>query len=153
MNACAPAWFVMFTRGVPVNALVFMGLAIAIGAIVNDVIVDVENIRRRLAQARTPGMGVLSIVSQASAEMRSPMLYATLMLLLLTLPFYFFEGVVGAFLSAAATSYIIAVLASLVVAMTLTPALSFLLLSSKPSEARVSSISSMLINPCVGLAS
>ena len=147
------AWFVMFVRGVPVNALVFMGLAIAIGAIVNDVIVDVENIRRRLVQARTPGIGVLNIVSQASSEMRNPMLYATLMLLLLTLPFFFFEGVVGAFLSEAATSYTIAVIASLVVAMTLTPALSLLLLSSKPSEARVSSISRMLINPCVGLAS
>ena len=151
------AWFVLYVRGVTVDALVFMGLAIAIGAIVDDAIVDVQNIRRRLAQAHPQGATTWNIITEASAQIRGPMVFVTLMLLLLALPFFFFEGVVGSFLSATAASYGIALIASLVVAMTLTPALSLLLLKpprdQQPSEVRGSPLSRALVNRCAGLAS
>lgn len=146
------AWFVLFLRGVTVDALIFMGIAIAIGAIVDDAIVDVQRIRRRLAQTHSQGASAWDIVAEASSQMRASMGFATLMLLLLVLPFFFFEGVVGAFLSTAVSSYAIAVVASLVVAMTLIPALCLLLLSKNSSEVGESSLSRRLAERGAGLA-
>jgi Cu/Ag efflux pump CusA len=113
------------------NALVFAGLAVAVGIVVDDAVIDVENVRRRLA-ARTKDASEVSkaaIVREAGAEMRSPMGYAMLIVLLAALPVFFIEGVSGSFFEPLARSYGLAVLASMLVALTLTPALSLLLLS------------------------
>jgi Cu/Ag efflux pump CusA len=117
------------------NALVFAGLAVAVAVVVDDAIVDVDNIRRRLAARGKDASEVskAAIVLEAGAEMRSPLGYATLIVLLAALPVFFIEGVSGSFFEPLARSYVIAVLASMLVALTLTPALSLLLLS-KPTR-------------------
>jgi CzcA family heavy metal efflux pump len=121
------------------NALVFAGLAVAVGAVVDDAVVDVGNIRRRLA-GRTGGDGgapsTETVVLEAAAEMRSPLGYATLILLLAALPIFFIQGVGGSFFEALARSYVIAIAVSMLVALTVTPALSAILLSKEPRERR-----------------
>ena len=117
------------------NALVFAGLAVAIGIVVDDAVIDVENIRRRLAARGRDASEVskAAIVLEAGAEMRSPMGYAMLIVLLAALPVFFIEGVSGSFFEPLARSYVLAVLVSMLVALTLTPALSVILLS-KPAH-------------------
>jgi Cu/Ag efflux pump CusA len=113
------------------NALVFAGLAVAVGVVVDDAVIDTENIRRRLSQ-RGKDAGEVSraaIVLEAAAEMRSPMGYAMLILVLAVLPIFFIEGVTGSFFEPLVRSYVLAVLASMLVVLTITPALSLLLLS------------------------
>jgi Cu/Ag efflux pump CusA len=113
------------------NALVFAGLAVAVAAVVDDAVVDVENIRRRLRE-RGQGGGEVSraaIVLEGAAEMRSPIGYATLILLLAVVPMFFIEGISGSFFEPLARSYVVAVAASMVVALALTPALCLTLLS------------------------
>jgi Cu/Ag efflux pump CusA len=117
------------------NALVFAGLAVAVAIVVDDAVIDVENIRRRLAARGKDASQVskAAIVLEAGAEMRSPMGYATLIVLLAALPVFFIEGVSGSFFEPLARSYALAVLASMLIALTLTPALSLMLLS-KPAR-------------------
>lgn len=128
------AGLVLHMRGVNVNMMVVAGLLLAIGAIVDDAIHDVENLRRRLRQARNEGSGMstLSIIVKAGLEVRGPMLYATLIILLAAAPMLFLRGPSAAFFEPLIWSYILAVLASMAVALTVTPALSALLLSNAP---------------------
>ncbi len=142
------AWFVLYLRGATVDAMVFMGLAIAIGVIIDDAIADVQTVRHRMANARAQGTTAWELVVDAASQVRVQMMFATLMLLLLVLPFFFIEGVAGAFLTVTATSYGIALIASLVVAMTLTPALCFWLLPRTGIKRR-SPISRMLVDMCM----
>jgi Cu/Ag efflux pump CusA len=116
------------------NALVFAGLAVALAVVVDDAVVDVDNIRRRLS-ARNDANRVTkaAIALEAAAETRSPLGYATLIVLLAALPVFFIQGVSGSFFEPLARSYVLAVLVSMLVALTLTPALSLLLLS-KPGR-------------------
>jgi CzcA family heavy metal efflux pump len=115
------------------NAIVFAGLAVAVGVVVGDAVVDAENIRRRLRQRAQEGSTAptTSVVQQAAAEIRSPMGYATLVVLLAALPILFIGGTTGSFFEPLARSYAVAVLASMLVALTVTPALSLTLLSKK----------------------
>ena len=106
-----------------INAFVFAGLAVAVGVVIDDAVIDVENIRRRMGERGTDG----SVVVEAAAEMRSPIGYATAIILLTALPVFFIEGVSGAFFEPLVRSYALAVLVSMLVALTLTPALSLLL--------------------------
>ena len=113
------------------NGLVFAGLAVAIGVIVDDAVTSVQNVRRRRAEAgavdsQTPGS---SAVAMAVTEMRSPLGYATLALLLVVLPVFFIEGLSSSFFEPMAASYALAVVASMVVALTVTPALCAMLMS------------------------
>jgi Cu/Ag efflux pump CusA len=139
------AWFVLFLLGAKLDAFMFMGLAVAIGAIIDDAIVDVQHIRWRLAQPRPEGATAWAVIAEAAGQMRPGMAFATLMLLLLVSPFFFLEGVAGSFMTSVAVSYGIAVVASFVVALALTPALCLLLLPKEPVEVRGSPLSRALV--------
>ncbi|MDZ4852395.1 MAG: efflux RND transporter permease subunit [Pirellulaceae bacterium] len=129
------AIMVLYLRGGTVNTMVLAGLVIALGEVVDDAIIDVENIMRRLrlnAKSATP-LPAFQVVFDASMEVRSAVVYATIIVVLAFLPVFFLEGLSGSFFRPLAASYILAILASLVVALTVTPAMSLMLL---PSSAR-----------------
>ena len=113
------------------NAISFAGLAVAIAVVIDDAVVSVENVARRLRERRAKGAdtSVANVVLEASQEMRSPLAYATLIALLAIVPVVVMEGRPGAFLEPLALSYALAVAAAMLVALTLTPALSLLLFS------------------------
>lgn len=124
------AALVLYWRGETVNTMILAGLVIALGAIVDDAIIDIENIIRRLRQHRRDGHAgsTASVILEASLEVRGPIVYATLIIVAAALPVFFLEGLTGAFFQPLVLSYTLAVLASLVVALTVTPALCLLLL-------------------------
>jgi len=129
------AIMVLYLRGGTVNTMVLAGLVIALGEVVDDAIIDVENIMRRLrlnAVAENP-QSAFQVVLDASMEVRSAVVYATIIVVLAFLPVFFLEGLSGSFFRPLAASYILAILASLAVALTVTPAMSLLLL---PATAR-----------------
>src|SRR5207302_568727 len=136
------AGLVLSLLGATLNMLVLAGLVIALGVVVDDAIIDVENIVRRLRQHRREGSdrSTASIILAASFEMRRPMIYATLIILLALLPVFLLQGVSGAFFQPLALSYALAVLASMLVALTVTPVLCLLLLRKAPLERRESSL-------------
>ncbi len=125
---------VLYQRGATLNAIVLAGLVVAIGVIIDDAIVDVDHIARRLRQLRKEGgsQSAASIILAAAAEMRGTVFFATLIMLLVILPVFFMEGVSGALIQPLASSYIVAMLVSMGVALIVTPALSLILLSSMP---------------------
>lgn len=125
------AVLVLTAFGVTLNTMVIAGLVIALGEVVDDAIIDVENIVRRLRLNRKAGnpMSAFSVVIDASMEVRSAVVYATLIVIIVFLPIFFLEGIAGAFFRPLAMAYILAILASLLVALTVTPALSFMLLT------------------------
>jgi len=134
------AILVLRSQDVTINTMVLAGFVIALGAIVDDAIVDVENIVRRLRQARAlpDGPSTAVVVLKASVEIRSAIVYACLIEVTALTPIFLLSGLTGAFFKPLAMSYALAVLASLVVALILTPALALLLLShgtlsTKPS--------------------
>jgi CzcA family heavy metal efflux pump len=134
---------VLYQRGATLNAMVLAGLVVALGAVIDDAIVDVENILRRIRQQRKEGddKSIVAIVLEASVEVRSTLMFATLVILLVVLPVFFLEGASGAVFQPLVTSYALAVIVSMVVALLATPALSLILLSSRsnaPLERRPS---------------
>ncbi len=136
------ALLVLNLRGVPINVMTLAGLAIAIGAVVDDAIVDVENIVRRLRRLRREGstQSTASIVLEASLEVRGAIVYASLIEISALLPVFFLEGLSGAFFRPLATAYVVAGLVSPFVALTVTPAMVLILLSNAPIEHRESPI-------------
>ncbi|HVW87776.1 MAG TPA: efflux RND transporter permease subunit [Bryobacteraceae bacterium] len=116
--------------GVSLNTLTLGGLAIAIGEVVDDAIIDAENIFRRLREAPKPlgAADVFRIVRDASVEVRSAVVYATFVVALVFLPVLRLSGVQGRLFAPLAWSYILAILASLLVALTLTPAMCYAML-------------------------
>ena len=141
------AGLVLSFRGETINTMVLAGLVISVGVVVDDALIDVENIWRRLRQARVEksGRSTASIVLEASLEVRSPIVYATLIIIVAVVPIFFMEGLSGAFFQPLAFSFALAVLASMVVALTVTPAMSLLLLRSAPLERRESPVKLALI--------
>ena len=125
-----------------INVMVLAGLVIAVGAVVDDAIVDVENIVRRLRQQRAEGADIPTskIVVDASVEVRNAIIYASLIEAVALTPVFFLEGLSGAFFQPLARAYVIAVLVSGLIAMTITPALSFILLRNAPLGKRESPI-------------
>ena len=124
------ALIVLYFQGITINVMVLAGLIIALGEVVDDAIIDVENIVRRLRQARREGSSVSTarVVLEGSLEVRNSIVYATAIVILALVPVFFLEGLSGAFFRPLATAYALAILASLVVALTVTPALSLILL-------------------------
>jgi CzcA family heavy metal efflux pump len=127
---------VLHAQGTTINTMTLAGLVIALGALVDDAIIDVENIVRRLRQHRLTGSDVSTakVVLDASLEVRSPIVYATLIIVAASLPVFLLQGLSGAFFQPLALSYTLAILASLVVALTVTPALTLLMLRKAPIE-------------------
>lgn len=113
------------------NVMVLSGLAIALGEVVDDAIIDVENIFRRLRENKNKQnpKPVHTIVYEASMEVRKSVVYATLIIVIVFLPLLSLSGVAGKLFGPLGIAYILSILASLVVALTLTPALSYLLLA------------------------
>ncbi len=114
------AGLVLHARGETINVMVLAGLVIALGVIVDDAIIDVQNITRRLRQHRRDGgsESTASVVLRASLEVRGPIVYATLIILAAVVPIFFLRGLTGAFFGPLALSYVLAVAASLVIALT-----------------------------------
>lgn len=134
------AGLVLYLREATMNTMVLAGFVIALGAVVDDAVISVENIVRRLRQHRQEGSDkpAATIVFEASVEMRSPILFATLIILLTVLPMFFMEGLSGAFFQPLVLSYVLAVLTSLVVALIVTPGLCLTFLANAPLGRRES---------------
>jgi CzcA family heavy metal efflux pump len=133
---------VLYWRGETINTMTLAGLVIALGAVVDDAIIDVENIVRRLRQHRRAGSSrsTSAIILEASLEVRSPIVYATLIIIAASVPIFLLQGLTGSFFQPLAVSYTLAIAASLVVAMTVTPALCLIMLRKAPIERRESPV-------------
>ncbi len=137
---------VLSIRGTTINTMVLAGLVIALGAVVDDAIVDVENIMRRLREARREGRRtpIARVILEASFEVRHAIIFSTLIEIMALVPVFVMEGLSGAFFRPLAFSYALAVAASTVVALTVTPALSLILLRNVPVEKRESPLIRLL---------
>jgi CzcA family heavy metal efflux pump len=122
------AGLVLHARGATINTMILAGFVIALGDIVDDAIIDIENVMRRLRQHRREGSdkSTAGIILAASLEVRSAIVYATLIEVVAVLPIFLLEGLSGSFFRPLALSYSLALLASMVVALTVTPALSLI---------------------------
>jgi len=129
---------VLYWMGTTLNTMILAGFVIAIGVVVDDAIIDVENIVRRLRQHRKEGskMSTARIILEASLEVRQAIIHATLIDVVVLIPIFFIGGLSGAFFQPLAVSYGLAVMASMVVALTITPALCYILLRNAPIEHR-----------------
>ena len=116
--------------GISLNTLTLGGLAIAIGEVVDDAIIDVENIFRRLRENRTREnpASAFQVILDASLEVRSAVVYATFVVALVFLPVFAMSGIQGRLFAPLAVAYVLAIMASLVLALTLTPAMAYQLL-------------------------
>ena len=113
--------------GATINTMILAGLVVALAVVIDDAVVDVEMLLRRLRERKEGGASIATIIYETTLETRSAATYATLIVILAVTPVFFMGGVSGAFFEPLALSYVLAVVASMVVALTVTPALSLLL--------------------------
>jgi CzcA family heavy metal efflux pump len=134
------AGLVLYFMGVTINTMVLAGFVVALGSVVDDAIIDVENVVRRLRQARAAGStkSTARIILEASLEVRPAIWHATVIIVLAVAPVFFMGGLAGAFFEPLALAFLLAMLASMVVALTVTPALCLLLLGRGKVEMRES---------------
>jgi len=133
-------------RGGTINTMTLAGLVIAVGEVVDDAIIDVENIARRLRLNRKlpHPLSAFRVVLNASLEVRSAVVFASLIVILVFLPVFFLHGLAGSFFRPLGLSYVLAISASLIVALTVTPALSLLLLPSSVDGRRDAPVVALL---------
>lgn len=129
------AGLVLYWRGATINTMILAGFVIALGDIVDDAIIDIENVVRRLRLQRAAGgrKSTPRVILEASIEVRSAIVYATLIEVAAVAPIFMLEGLSGSFFRPLAISYALALLASMVVALTVTPALSMIFFRSEHS--------------------
>ena len=138
------AGLVLHATGASINAMVLAGFIVALGSVVDDAIIDVENVVRRLRQERLAGSPVsvqrstARIILDASLEVRPAVWHATLIIVLAVTPVFFMGGLSGAFFEPLALSFLLAMLASMIVALTVTPALCLILLDRTQVQSRES---------------
>ena len=136
----AAAILVLRAFGATINTMTLGGLAIAIGALVDDAIIDVENVVRRLrenaARPEAERLAAAAVVRDATVEIRSSIVFATVIIVMVFLPIFGLTGVEGRLMPPLAYAYIVALLASLAVAIVVTPALCFAFLPGAPSIIR-----------------
>ena len=134
------AGVVLYLMGATINTMVLAGFVVALGSVVDDAIIYVENILRRLRQHHLAGSdkSTARVILEASLELRPAIWHATLIIVLAVMPVFFMGGLAGAFFEPLALAFILAMLASLVVALTVTPALCLILLNRAAVEHRES---------------
>ena len=138
----AAAWLVLAVTDTTVNTMILAGLVLGLIAFIDDAVIDVGNVRERVRRQHERGDGTPAweVVIEAILEMRTAILFATLIVAAILLPAFFMEGESGAFLPEIAGTYLLAIVASIVVAVTVTPALCMMLLSSGSRERRESPV-------------
>ncbi|MHC5109807.1 MAG: efflux RND transporter permease subunit [Planctomycetota bacterium] len=140
----AIALLVLWGWGATINVMTLGGLAVAIGVVVDDGIIDVENVFRRLrGNAQLPESERRShpdVIFAASNEIRQSIMFATLIIVIVFIPMLFLKGIEGRFFRPLGIAYILSIAASLVVALTVTPALARVLLRGKLGESRGDSL-------------
>ncbi len=148
------AWLVLYFMDTTVNTMILAGLVMALVTLIDDAIIDVDRVTQRVRQQRSQGDGTPAwqLVIEATLEMRSAILFATLIVAAVLLPAFFMEGEAGAFLPEIATAYLLAIVASIVVAVSVTPALGMMLLGTGRERAE-SPIAGLLRRRYDGMAS
>ena len=139
------AALVLSRSGGTLDTMVIAGLIIALGEVVDDAIIDVENIVRRLRLNRAAGepRSAFDVVLDASLEVRSAVVYGSVIVVLVFLPVFFLEGLAGSFFRPLALAYVLAISASLLVALIVTPALSLMLLPRSTHEREAPLVTSL----------
>jgi CzcA family heavy metal efflux pump len=127
------AGVVLYFMDATINTMVLAGFIVALGDVVDDAIIDVENIMRRLRQHRKEGSekSTARIILEASLEVRSAIVHATAIVVLAVTPVFFMGGLSGVFFEPLILTYLVAMLASMVVALTVTPAMCLIMLNNR----------------------
>ncbi|MEQ1806856.1 MAG: efflux RND transporter permease subunit, partial [Burkholderiaceae bacterium] len=133
----------LYLLGATINTMILAGLVVALAAIIDDAVIDVEKLARRLRE-RKPDETVLRVIFETTLETRSAAIYGTLIIILAVVPVFVMGGVGGAFFTPLATAYVLAVLASMLVALTVTPALSLALARGMSGAVRESALASRI---------
>ena len=136
------AGLILNSRGVGFNALTMSGLLMALTILIDDAIIDVNNVRRRLRRRQAEGgeQSTLAVIVDAAAETRGAIVYATLIIALIVMPLFLLQGLSGVFFQPLVVSYLLAVVVSMLVALTVTPALCLLLMGNGSAERRESPV-------------